>query len=195
MYFPVVGIVYPSKRVLIHLDHVLAPYSQALEVEPYKVECSCANNIGRFKPLCQMCNGTGVAYSSHNPESKFDSFVIGGRWSGALDGVHSDCFVDNFHKCELCDGEDHTNSCPRCKGRGIVACWSVNPWEGDSGLITDCILDTTFLPSVVVTRDGWEELWSADHPIGRQRCALLDVFHRILAEWSGHLAVLLDCHI
>jgi len=35
-------------------------------------------------PECEDCNGTGMEKSTYNPESKWDWWVVGGRWNGAI---------------------------------------------------------------------------------------------------------------
>lgn len=37
---------------------------------------------------CQECNGTGFYRSTYNPESKWDWWVIGGRWDGVIQGKY-----------------------------------------------------------------------------------------------------------
>lgn len=37
-------------------------------------------------PNCHNCNGTGIYQSTYNPKSKWDWYVIGGRWAGDLVG-------------------------------------------------------------------------------------------------------------
>jgi hypothetical protein len=39
-------------------------------------------------PDCYECNGTGFYKSTYNPDSKWDYFVIGGRWNGEICGKY-----------------------------------------------------------------------------------------------------------
>jgi hypothetical protein len=36
------------------------------------------------EPACDECKGTGTYQSNYNPDSKWDWYVVGGRWDGAL---------------------------------------------------------------------------------------------------------------
>lgn len=55
-------------------------------------------------PTCSECNGTGTYPSQYNPDSKWDWWVIGGRWNGTIrneyrgdkDGGFN--FGDEFHR-------------------------------------------------------------------------------------------------
>lgn len=38
------------------------------------------------KPDCSGCHGTGTYASTYNPDSKWDWWVIGGRWEGMING-------------------------------------------------------------------------------------------------------------
>lgn len=55
-------------------------------IEPYlKAEAEClAADPRKNSPAteCEECNGTGISTSNYNPLSKWDWYVIGGRWSG-----------------------------------------------------------------------------------------------------------------
>lgn len=56
-------------------------------------------------PNCEDCNGTGIILSTYNPNSKWDWYVIGGRWTGLFDNKY-DPRKDprNLKKCEFCNG-------------------------------------------------------------------------------------------
>ena len=41
---------------------------------------------GMPKPDCEECHGTGRTMTTYNPKSKWDWWVIGGRWHGYFDG-------------------------------------------------------------------------------------------------------------
>jgi hypothetical protein len=49
---------------------------------------------------CDECNGTGYYESTYNPQSKWDWYVIGGRWHGYIRGedTNLDQYVDNVDK-------------------------------------------------------------------------------------------------
>lgn len=84
------------------LDSILAPYNENLKVEPY-VECTKAEAIAKAKEWWHDCYKTDEEYYKHylevyeeqtdedgnilttyNPKSKWDWWVVGGRFSGML---------------------------------------------------------------------------------------------------------------
>jgi hypothetical protein len=50
---------------------------------------------GADKPAddCPECKGTGKYETTYNPESKWDWWVIGGRWAGYLDGKRANAML------------------------------------------------------------------------------------------------------
>jgi hypothetical protein len=96
------------------LDRLLAPYDENTEIAPYEDRCHCvgleAERAGRIhadqavgtydrqrslfhaeiaptllpKPGCDECHGAGVRTSTYNPKSKWDWWVVGGRWHGIV---------------------------------------------------------------------------------------------------------------
>ena len=59
--------------------------------------------FNRPDPTCSDCGGSGISHSTYNPQSKWDWWVVGGRWNGAIrDEERSDDeggfnFGDEFH--------------------------------------------------------------------------------------------------
>ena len=52
----------------------------------YENECQKNHPMhNEFDPNCSECNGTGYYKSNYNPDSKWDWYQVGGRWSGILD--------------------------------------------------------------------------------------------------------------
>ena len=52
------------------VEELLAPYDENVEVEPYATVCE----------PCSDCNQKGARITTHNPLSKWDWWMIGGRW-------------------------------------------------------------------------------------------------------------------
>ena len=67
-----------SKDVENTVTELLAPFDEQLEVPEYKRPCLCIEDIP--DPICKTCNGSGIELTTCNPQSKWDSWVIGGRW-------------------------------------------------------------------------------------------------------------------
>ena len=70
------------------VDSLLAPYCEEIDVEPYKLPCLlCGCNNGyKAKADCPECQGTGEATTTYNPDSKWDWYTVGGRWSAYVKG-------------------------------------------------------------------------------------------------------------
>lgn len=56
----------------------------------------------KHDPACDECHGTGVYKATYNPNSKWDGWVIGGRWDGTLTGNEQSSdngfnFADKHH--------------------------------------------------------------------------------------------------
>ncbi len=73
-----------EEEVKHHLDKLMAPYSDELEVEPYETECYCVGEDGAANPSCERCNGSGMMMTTCNPQGKWEWWVIGGRYAGRV---------------------------------------------------------------------------------------------------------------
>lgn len=78
-------------------------------------------------PECSECQGTGKSETTYNPKSKWDWWVIGGRWPDffAYDGYDPEKDPDNYELCHLCKGKkvrpcepDKGATCNACGGTG-----------------------------------------------------------------------------
>lgn len=59
----------------------------------------------QFDPECEDCHGTGSYLTTYNPQSKWDWWQIGGRWTGELDGDYDPRQdIENQEWCNICDG-------------------------------------------------------------------------------------------
>lgn len=118
------------------------------------------------------CGGTGVYTSTRNPLSKWDWWVIGGRWQGELDANYDATKVpENWQTCWLCRGtglrsddlgrearlKDPSYGCNGCNGTGKSLKWN-SQWvqhnEGNVKFVRD-LFDAqgkcTFVPFAIVT--------------------------------------------
>jgi hypothetical protein len=63
-------------------------------------------------PDCEECKGTGIVQTTYNPDSKWDWWVIGGRWTGYLGNENPEDNPKNWETCKICDGTgDRQSAC------------------------------------------------------------------------------------
>ena len=72
-----------TKDIEAKVTELLAPYDESTSVEEYKVDCWCIDK-GKPDPKCIECKGTGQHKTNYNPRSKWDWWVIGGRFDGKV---------------------------------------------------------------------------------------------------------------
>jgi len=53
---------------------------------------------------CEDCHGTGTRTSHYNPDSKWDWYQIGGRWTGFYSDYNPATDPKNIEVCDLCEG-------------------------------------------------------------------------------------------
>ena len=56
------------------------------------------------KEDCEECNGTGKRMTTYNPDSKWDWYQTGGRWTGYYSDYDPSTDPKNIEVCSLCDG-------------------------------------------------------------------------------------------
>lgn len=157
---------------------------------------------------CEDCEGTGVIASSYNPDSKWDWWQIGGRWTGFLTDYNPGDDPRNLETCMSCGGTGtHTNpqdgsvgECRQCNGSGQGIKWPTQwaTYDGDALPVRD--LQLTTYPHAVITPDGE---WHQESEMGWFGYTSCDVDY---AEWKelvdavlekNHdcVVVVVDCHI
>jgi hypothetical protein len=125
-------------------------------------------------PKCEECHGKGEVASTYNQDSKWDWYVIGGRWDGVMcglpaieDGRGGFNFGDNFHTIER-------NMCPvsEIKTTPFAVLTPEGKWieRGDMGWFG------------MVANEKDKDSWEAE-------------FEKIKKAYDGYTAVSLDCHI
>lgn len=129
------------------------------------------------------CGGTGIDRTTYNPDSKWDWWTIGGRWSARFkEGYEPESDPRNWETCELCagtgerlDGLSGERKCNGCGGMdrvvkpgeppiGVKVKWPTQ-WvpvpEGDVIAVKDLLTRADFkelMPFSVLTPDGsWNE--------------------------------------
>ena len=226
------------------IENLLAPYSENLEVEPY-IKYTRIQAINKMRKDCpslykdksedeifqDACDWFGCTLdddnnllSTYNPHSKWDWWVVGGRFSGmlpiiptALDGYHGadvvdSVFVRHVKWVQPLDKEEREN---------IIKWWNVNV-EGAEGekdkyffynpeyykkrfKNAETYIKTQELPCyhAVVTPDG---VWHEPSKMGWFACTDGDPADEL--EWDLHfkerfidtaefdwVATIVDCHI
>ena len=155
------------------------------------------------------CGGTGKYLSTYNPDSKWDWWVIGGRWQGDLDPDYDSTKDErNYSICKYCNGtgdrpdleppewKKECNGCNSCHGTGKSMNFTLAPHdEGNIKPVSE-ILD--YVPFAILTPDG---RWHEEGKMGWWACVSNEqenwpaIAKRILQEHQSCTAVLCDLHI
>lgn len=127
-------------------------------------------------PDCEECGGSGKVKRTYNPLSKWDWYVVGGRWDGAIQ--------NNRHKSA--DGGFNFGDEHRQLDRNTRAVAELGT-EKDP-------------PFAIVTPDGsWHERgkmgWFGSTHGNRTHGDWETEARGIFAQYTDHVAVGLDCHI
>ena len=84
-----------------HIARLIAAYDENEQVEAYERVCPCARSELLDTPSCTQCKGTGIYMSTYNPQSRWDWWVVGGRWEGMFDGEKDIDLVRNIKREEV----------------------------------------------------------------------------------------------
>lgn len=153
--------------------------------------------------------------------SRWDWWVIGGRFSGLLDNYDPDTDPANIQTCEFCEGTGTTTvgvalrypvykewvgqTCIQCQGTGKVPVWPTQRIDYEHDVLPVARLDpaTMELPLAVVTSDGkwheeatmgWFGMTRPDEPeMGDDQWRR--VISGLFAEHPNATAVVVDCHV
>lgn len=137
-------------------------------------------------PTCEECSGSGLVKSEYNPKSKWDWWVIGGRWAGAINGIGDD-MPESVNMFENREGYEHARdirNSVRANSRTVANMPSPVP--------------DNMIPYAILTPDGtWHEKgkmgWfgmSSD-----ESDSWKDDARSLLAQYGNCLAVAVDLHI
>lgn len=172
--------------------------------------------FGKPDPKCEDCKGTGKRTTTYNPNSKWDWWVIGGRWQGLLLGDKYDAYEDprNKEKCWLCNGtgkrEDGIGnemrqsnpdySCNGCGGKGTALRFTLaeSPEGGNVRYVRDIPPEVTAF-GVVDPEGFWHERgkmgWFGVVSDKLEEGEWKRIFHEKLQQYKDCVAVVVDCHI
>jgi hypothetical protein len=174
---------------------ITAPWRRA-----YNAALGPAMATAKPEPDCEFCEGTGRHRTTSNLNGKWDWYVIGGRFTGVLDGYDPEQDPENWETCPLCHGTGQRTDmvveggCNGCRGRGRALKERWKPHPGDTRPAS--LLPPDYTPYAVVTPLGewyeiaqpgyhgtvWEEYWMAQ-------------VRELLQRHSDCLATIVDIHM
>ncbi len=159
-------------------------------------------------PGCEDCSGTGVVTTVYNPDSKWDWWQIGGRWTGVLTDYDPEADPRNVETCSSCGGKGYrvnskdgsVGACHMCDGIGKSCKWPTEwaDYDGDIMPVPDIHLKG--YPHALVTPDGaWHQQGEMGF-FGFSSCDVDDaewkeVVDALLEKHHDCVAVVVDCHI
>lgn len=177
--------------------------------------------IKEADPECEECKGSGTYGSTRNPNSKWDWWVIGGRWNGHLLPDY-DPTKDprNLEVCWLCHGtgkrndalgqqtreQDPSYTCNGCDGDGksvVFPSKYVSPPEGGnvasvSDILANIKKGHDLLPFAFVLPTGeWVERGSMGWwaIVTDAKSDWKEIAQNVLEKYQDHWAIVVDCHI
>jgi hypothetical protein len=195
----------------IHLKERNALETELLAKHPKKDEA---------KPGCEECQGTGLYETQYNPKSKWDWYVIAGRWTGYFDFSDYDKYKDedNYETCTTCLGtglrcdelglnarkDDPSYTCNGCDGKGRRLKWTLKPL-GYAMPVSEVVAhmeqdeDRDLTPFAIVTEEGWYEQgemgwWGVVHD-EKEAETWRGEYLPLLKKHLDKVAVVVDCHI
>lgn len=280
------GVLGSESQINSHIEPMLAPFSEQLEVPEYQKKCYCIGAVARREveadlksheavdairktfhethvpyfdvktraerekwdadweaavapiekrqekallvhpliekpdPECDSCSGVGTYASTYNPKSKWDWYVIGGRWQGHIVGSDPEKNPKNFEACWVCGStgkrtdaigiaaraENPDYTCNGCQGKGTMLKAPSN-WvkERNAVSVRDFLAlpDEMFAdraPYAILTPDGywrergkmgWFGIGTDEKSHGDWRSQL----RKLLLQWEHDALVAIDCHI
>ena len=151
--------------------------------------------------------------------SRWDWYMVGGRWDGEIKGLPWREFTET---CRLCEGTgirpggleefgpewvESTKGCNGCSGTGQQTIWPTDDRYSslDRNLVQVIDIPHEYIPQAFVTPDGeWHEKgrmgwWGAQIEDEEGRADKTAPFDQELAAareaYANHLALSVDCHI
>ena len=150
-------------------------------------------------PECPQCNGTGSYVSQYNPESKWDWYVIGGRWNGSLfplngpeDTDPDDRYPEDVHQATVAkieammtDRKDEVEFFATQFGMNACRCRDIAKPDPLFSIITP---DGEWHAKATM---GWFGMTSDDQDTSRWQAE----YYEVLSGHADHLCILYDLHI
>lgn len=215
------------------VEQLLAPFDEGLRMAPYKCYVegkelermqeqyklrSRAELVPKLKEWFGHDGGVdtkGLYYlSTYNPQSEWDWWKIGGRWTGFLDGYDPETDPANIEVCPYCSGTGKRTDavaeanpalkqkCNGCDGEGKRAKWPTE-WKkhkGDICPVRSIPTDRDTAPFALVSPDGqwhqraqmgWWACTTDEKPEEEWKTEVRQLFQ----QHADCLAVVVDCHI
>lgn len=201
------------KEKQIKWQHWIKPYTE-LEKRLLKIHPL------RKKPMksCSDCKGTGKYESHYNPDSKWDWWEIGGRWTGNFGMYDAQKDPKNYEPCNICNGTGMRNdqigiearkadpkyTCNACSGTGKTMKWRLEwPDKDNTAIISDFLKLSDVrsrFPFAVVTPDGvWHEKgemgWFGMSHNNKEEKKWVKEVQELLDQHKDHWIIGVDCHI
>jgi hypothetical protein len=184
-----------------------APFNNAIkdaiEVHPDK---------NKADPDCEDCKGSGIRQSTYNPDSKWDWYKIGGRWTGMFASDYDPCKdPQNIETCPWCNGTGtrtdlgEPRTCNGCNGTGQRVKFRLADFDGDileMPKVIQSLMAKNDRPYAILTPEGeWAERgemgWfgisnneMSEDEWYEQSLALMQKYNS-----NEYVGVVVDCHI
>ena len=134
-------------------------------------------------PSCEGCGGSGERVTTRNPKSKWDWWVIG--------GAHWDGWIYGPERYEQCREKRHDEFNVSNQHESL---------EDNCRPVKEIPIDFYYVPFAIITPDGeWHQQgqmgWWAIVSDSKTGNDWHEAVKKLLAQYSDHLAVTVDCHI
>jgi hypothetical protein len=163
------------------IDEKLDKYSEHRDVEEYTRPCWCSTKANLPKepdPECSDCNGSGEYLTNYNPDSKWDWYLVGGRWNGVVGNVEVDT-PDTFG-IALEDEENNTTTT-----ENLLERVRYDEFSGFAYLLPDG-------EWVERGKMGWFAVVRNESDVDAWKQSQINILEKYQ---KGYLAVGYDCHI
>lgn len=164
-------------------------------------------------PECSDCHGKGVHMTTYNPDSQWDWWVVGGRWTGSFTPDYDPAEDPrNIETCWICKGTGKRDdelgkeerkrnpayTCNGCDGKGKSVKFSYAPHNGD--VMPASEVPSSVTPFSIVTPDGeWHEKgemgWFGCVSDEKEEGVWKKTVKKLFKKHADCLAVVVDYHI
>lgn len=198
----------------VFIKDFLNAESQSVDKHPMK---------NKPNPDCANCNGTGEYETTYNPNSKWDWYQIGGRWTGLFSDYDPTKDERNYSECNFCNGTgdregwvyyengerkfkddwaEECNGCNSCHGTGKSLNYGFVPFPGDVTKVKNVLNNWSEdkVPFAIMTPNGqWIErgemmmFGMVDNE--KEKNVWIRQCKAIMEEYDEATIIVVDCHI